>query len=86
MGQIPGEVQGVPSAGPAPRAAEGLPVRSHWLKCTGSIRRKDLRGGSNKGQPVAKWTFKSASTFSGGAAQSEERAMIHQQGQAGENW
>lgn len=42
MGQIPGEGQGVPSADPAPRAAEALPVRSHWLKCTSSVQRKNL--------------------------------------------
>lgn len=78
MEQTPGEGQGVPSAGPAPRAAEALPVAE--------IQRKDPQGGSHKGQPVAKWSFRSATTSLGGAAQSKEQTMIHQQGQAGENW
>lgn len=62
MGHIPGEGHGVLSAGPSPRAAEALPVRNLWLKCTKSFQRKDLSGDS-KGTAGSQMVFQVSHHF-----------------------
>lgn len=71
MGQIPGEGQGLLCAGPTPRAAE----ESLTEMLSQHLEKEPSRC-------FKQGSFRS--DLSGGAALS--RAMVHQQGQAGENW